>query len=85
MALTKRSEIDRIEVVGGWNIQVRKNHIIEEDGEFLSNTFQRWTLTPNMDISTQEQMVQDIANVAWTPEVRAAYNEFKEKQESNRL
>jgi hypothetical protein len=80
MALTKRSEIDRIEIVGGWNIQVRKNHIIEEDGKFLSNTFERWTLTPNMDISTQEQMVQDIANVAWTQEVRAAYNDFKAKQ-----
>ena len=80
MALTKRSEIDRIEVVGGWNIQVRMNHIVEENGQFVSNMFQRWSLTPDMDISSREQKVQDIANAAWTPEVKTAYDEFKANQ-----
>ena len=84
MALTEKIEIDRIEVVNGWNIQVRQATIIERDGEFVSRTFHRWVLTPDMDIGDQEQKVKDIANAAWTTEVRAAYTAFKEEQ-ANRL
>ena len=84
MALTERTEIDRVEVVNSWIIQVRQATIIERDGEFVSNSFHRWVLTPDMDISDQEQKVKDIANAAWTTEVRAAYTAFKEEQ-ANRL
>jgi hypothetical protein len=35
-----------------------------------------------MDISDQPSNVQAIANAAWTPEVIAAYNAFKEEQAS---
>ena len=80
MALTEKVEIDRIEVVNQWNIQVRRNTTIERDGQFVSNTFHRWVLTPDSDISTQEQKVKDIANAAWTPEVRQAYETFKAEQ-----
>ena len=80
MALTERTEIDRIEITGDWNIQVRQATIIERDGEFVSRSFHRWVLTPNMDISDQEQKVKDIANAAWTPEVRQAYETFKAEQ-----
>ena len=80
MALTEKIEIDRIEVVNQWIIQVRRNTTIERDGEFVSNTFHRWVLTPDMDISDQEQKVKDIANAAWTPEVRQAYETFKAEQ-----
>ena len=84
MALTERKQIDRIEVVQDWNIQVREENIIERDGEFVSRTFSRWVLTPDMDISNQEQKVQDICNAAWTDEVKAAYETFKAEQ-ANRL
>jgi hypothetical protein len=84
MALTERNEIDQIEIVRDWNIQVRQATIIERDGEFVSRTFHRWVLTPDMDISDQEQKVKDIANAAWTPEVKAAYEAFKVEQ-ANRL
>ena len=84
MALTEKTEIDKIEIVGNWNIQVRQATIIERDGEFVSRTFHRWVLTPDMDISNQEQRVKDIANAAWTPEVRQAYETFKAEQ-ANRL
>jgi len=80
MALTERTEIDQIEIVRDWNIQVRQATIIERDGEFVSRTFHRWVLNPDMDISGQEQKVQDIANAAWTPEVRQAYETFKAEQ-----
>jgi hypothetical protein len=84
MALTERTEIDKIEIVNSWAVQVRQANIIERDGEFVSRTFHRWVLTPDMDISDQEQKVQDIANAAWTPEVRQAYETFKAEQ-ANRL
>jgi len=80
MALTETVNIDRIEVTNDWNIQVRQATIIERDGQFVSRTFHRWVLTPDSDISGQEQKVQDICNVAWTPEVKTAYEAFKAEQ-----
>jgi hypothetical protein len=80
MALTETVNIDRIELVQDWNIQVRQATIIERDGEFVSRTFHRWVLTPDSDISDQEQKVKDIANAAWTDEVKAAYETFKAEQ-----
>ena len=84
MALTERKEIDQIEIAQQFYVQVRQATVIERDGEFVSRTFHRWVLTPDMDISDQEQKVQDIANAAWTPEVRQAYETFKAEQ-ANRL
>jgi hypothetical protein len=84
MALTERTEIDRIEVVSDWNIQVRQATIIERDGEFVSRTFHRWALTPDSDISGQEQKVQDICNAAWTDDVKSAYENYKSEQ-ANKL
>jgi hypothetical protein len=78
MALTESTKIDQIEVVADWNIQVRQATTIERDGQFVSNSFHRWVLTPDSDISDQEQKVKDIANAAWTPEVRQAYETFKQ-------
>ena len=84
MALTENTQIDRIEIQNDWNIQVRQATVIERDGEFVSRTFHRWVLTPDTDISGQEQKVQDIANAAWTPEVKAAYEAFKAEQAAKR-
>jgi hypothetical protein len=82
MALTENTSIDRIEVIEHGFIQVRQATIIERDGEFVSRTFHRWVLTPDLDISGQEQKVKDICNVAWTDEVKAAYETFKAEQVS---
>ena len=82
MALTEKKQIDVIEDVNDWNIQVREATIIEKDGVQIARTFHRWVLTPDMDISNQPSNVQAIANAAWTPEVIAAYNAFKEEQAS---
>lgn len=80
MALTEHIEIDRIEVAEMGIVQVRQATIIQRNGEFVSRTFHRWVLTPDSDISGQEQKVKDIANAAWTPEVRQAYETFKAEQ-----
>jgi len=84
MALTENASIDQIEIVGGWNIQVRQATVIERDGQFVSRTFHRWVLTPDSDISSQEQKVKDICGAVWTPEVKTAYETFKAEQ-ANRL
>jgi hypothetical protein len=78
--LTERTNIDQIEVVNDWNIQVRQATIIERNSKFVSRTFHRWVLTPDMDISGQEQKVQDICNATWNDEVKAAYETFKAEQ-----
>ena len=80
MALTENTNIDQIEIAGNWNIQVRQATVIEKDGVQVSRTFHRWVLTPDMDISGQEQKVQDICNAAWTDEVKTAYAIFKAEQ-----
>jgi hypothetical protein len=80
MALTEFTKIDQIEVVKDFFIQVRQATVIEKDGVQVARTFHRWVLTPDSDISDQEQKVQDIANAAWTPEVRQAYETFKAEQ-----
>lgn len=74
MSLEKQSSIDKIEVVENGIIQVRQITRIIEDGNELSSSFHRWTLTPGQDVSDQEDRVQAIANATWTPEVIAAYN-----------
>jgi hypothetical protein len=78
--LIERTEIDKIEIVGDWNIQIRQATIIEKDGEQVARSFHRWSLNPDSDINGQEQKVQDIANAAWTPEVCQAYETFKAEQ-----
>jgi hypothetical protein len=80
MALTESTNIDQIEIQNDWNIQVRQATTIEKDGVQVARTFHRWVLTPDMDISDQEQKVKDIANAAWTDEVKAAYETFKAEQ-----
>jgi hypothetical protein len=85
MALTENISIDQIEIVGGWNVQVRQATVINKNGEQVARTFKRWVLTPDMDISNQEQKVQAIANAAWTPEVKAAYEAFKAEQAARLL
>jgi hypothetical protein len=84
MALTENTNIDRIEVVNQWNIQVRQATVITKNGEQVARSFHRWVLTPDSDISDQEQKVKDICNAAWTDEVKAAYETFKAEQ-ANRL
>jgi hypothetical protein len=84
MALTEIKSIDQIEIVNDWNIQVRQATVIEKDGVQVARSFHRWVLTPDMDISGQEQKVQDICNAAWTDEVKSAYETFKAEQ-ANRL
>ena len=73
MSLSKEVVIDKIEVVENGTIQVRQVTRIMEDGNELSSSYHRWTLTPGQDVSDQAANVRAIAAVAWTEEIIAAY------------
>jgi hypothetical protein len=73
MALTERTEIDKIEVVENGSIQVRTATIIEKDGVELTRTYHRHVKHPGEDISNEDTKVQAIANVIWTEEVIQEY------------
>ena len=86
MTLTKTTENDKIEVVNKWNIQVRTATVIKEDGNELSRTFHRKTLVPgtldaadnlvNTDLSGEDSDVANIAQAAWTTQVKADFKAF---------
>ena len=84
MALTKRTEEDKIEIVGQWkSIQVRTATVIEEDGVELTRSFHRHVVSPGDDVSNETAEVQAIAGVVHTPEVVAAYQQMLANQEIN--
>ena len=94
MAITKEAVIEKIEVVGSWNIQVATDTVIKEDGTEISRSRHRHVLQPFVsrkasddkwthtatDISGEDSAVQAIANAAWTDTVKANYKTFTEAQ-----
>ena len=81
MAITKETEVSKIEVVGGWNVQVRTDTVIKEDGTEISRSRHRHVLNPDSDISKETTEVQAIANAVWTDTVKANYKTWKESLE----
>ncbi len=74
MALTERTEQDKLELVGPYrHIQVRTAVVIERDGVEISRSFSRHVVAPDADVSGESPEVQAIAAAVHTPEVIAAY------------
>ena len=73
MAITKRTENDKIEVVNKWNIQVRTATVIEEDGVEISRSFHRHVVAPNADSSNESADVKAMVAQFHTDSVKAAY------------
>jgi DNA-binding transcriptional LysR family regulator len=73
MALTKQTVVDQITVTENGTVLYREATRIMEDGNQLSQTYHRTSLTPGQDLTGQPANVAAICNVAWTPEVIAAY------------
>jgi hypothetical protein len=94
MAITKEAIVEKIEVVGGWNVQVATDTVIKEDDTEISRSRHRHVLQPftstkdgddkwthsATDISGEEASVQAIANAVWTDDVKAAYKTWAEAQ-----
>lgn len=73
MALSKETVVDQITVTENGIVLYREATRIMEDGQQLSQTYHRTSLTPGQDLAGQPANVVAICNVAWTPEVVAAY------------
>jgi DNA-binding transcriptional LysR family regulator len=71
--ITKETSVDQITVTENGIVLYREATRIMEDGEQLSKTYHRTSLTPGQDLTGQPANVQAIAQAAWTPEVIAAY------------
>ena len=93
MAMTKEAVIEKIEVVGSWNVQVATDTVIKEDGTEISRSRHRHVLQPctsskdgdtwthtDTDISAEATEVQAVANAVWTDTVKANYKTFVESQ-----
>jgi len=73
MAITKEKVIDQITVCENGIVLYREATRIMEDGNQLSQTYHRTSLTPAQDLTGHPANVVAICNVAWTPKVVAAY------------
>ena len=93
MAITKTTEIPKIEVVQKWVIQVATDTVIKEDDVEIGRSRDRTSIVPfsssvdgdtwthtATDISGEEASVQAIANAVWTDAVKAAYKTWAEAQ-----
>ena len=83
MAITKETQIGKIEVVGKYkSVQVRTDIVVMEDGEELSRKYHRHALMPDAVITDEHSEVQAVCNAVWTDEVKANYETFKAEQEA---
>ena len=73
MSLTKTTNVDQITIAENGTVFYREATRIMEDGQQLSQTYHRSSLTPAQDLTGVPANVVAICNAAWTPEVIAAY------------
>ena len=83
MAITKETQIGKIEVVGQYkSVQVRTDTVVMEDGEELSRKYHRHALSPDAVITGEHAEVQAVCNAVWTQAIKDAYATFKTNQEN---
>ena len=83
MAITKEIEIGAIEVVGEYKaIQVATDTVIKEDDKEISRSAHRHVLTPDEDISSQDDEVKAVCNAVWTSDIKSAYETAMDAQET---
>ena len=73
MSLSKQTVVDQITVTENGTVLYREATRIMEDGNQISQTYHRSSLTPAQDLTGVPASVVAICNAAWTPEVVAAY------------
>jgi DNA-binding transcriptional LysR family regulator len=73
MSITKSTAVDQITVTENGIVLYREATRIMEDGNELSKTYHRNSLTPGQELTGIPANVVAHCNVAWTAEVIAAY------------
>jgi len=83
MSLTKQTVIDQITVQENGSVLYREATRIMEDGNQISQTYHRSSLTPAQDLTGVPANVVAICNTVWTAEVIAAYQAQVAAQQTN--
>jgi hypothetical protein len=84
MALTKTTVVDQVTVTENGIVLYREATRIMEDGNQISQTYHRSSLTPAQDLTGVPANVVAICNAAWTAEVIAAYQAAQAAAEAAR-
>jgi hypothetical protein len=89
MLLTKTTTVDQITVQENGSILYREATRVMEDGNQISQTYHRSSLTPAQALTGVPTNVVAICNTVWTAEVIAAYQaeqaRIAAEQEAQRL
>jgi|TARA_E500000305_G_C3839514_1_gene151122 hypothetical protein len=83
MAITKTTEIGKIEVVTEYkHLQVRMDTVYKEDGKEISRTFHRHVVTPDIsadNLAKEHTEVQQVANSGiWSQTVKDAWKAYQD-------
>ena len=78
MSLTKQTVVDQITIAENGTVLYREATRIMEDGNQISQTYHRSSLTPAQDLTGVPANVVAICNTVWTAEVIAAYQAAQE-------
>ena len=74
MSLEKQRLQDKIEIVGEYKtIQIRYSDQIVEDGQVISSSYYRDSVSCGDDAKAIEHNVKALADIYWTDEIKAAY------------
>ena len=74
MTITKEKIITKTEIVGEYKvIQVAYDTVIKEDGVEISRSRSRNSFMPDVDVSSEDAAIKDIANLVWTDAVKASW------------
>jgi hypothetical protein len=84
MSITKTTIVDQITVVENGSVFYREVTQIMEDGNQISQTFNRSSLTPAQDLTGVPANVVAICNTVWTAECIAAYQAAQAAAEAAR-
>ena len=80
MALTEKTEIGKIEIVGEFNfVQVREDNVIYRDDEEISRAHHRYVVAPGQDHTQLDPKVRAVCEVVHTQEVIQAYQQAQEQ------
>jgi hypothetical protein len=86
MALVKKTELDKTEIVGEFkHVQCRHAVYVQDDvtGEVIGGkNFHRHVISPGQDVSDEPAETQAIVAAVHTPEVIAAYEAMLAAQEA---
>ena len=84
MTLTKQTIVDKIQTVkveNWFNLDVRENTQIIEDGNIITEKLHRYRLLPDQDVSTiTDPVVLAQFNAVMTDQIRANYQAFLAEQ-----